>query len=178
MTTRLDLDSGYYLSSIGSGDEDALVSHFADGTISEMIPALPFPYNRKQAESWVSHRLAFTRRSPAECTFAIRRRDGFLVGSVGVDDFPVGERDAAEFGYWLAPDERGKGLATAAALVFVQYGFSSLGLKRITARTLSCNPASRRVLEKIGFQLIEIKPKFTVTRIGRFDTLFFELLRP
>jgi len=100
------------------------------------------------------------------------------VGSVGVDDFPIGQRDAAEFGYWLAPDERGKGLATEAASAFVQYGFSRLGLKRITARTLSCNPASKRVLEKIGFQLIEIKPAHTITRVGTFDTLFFELRAP
>src|SRR4029079_9549961 len=126
MNTRLDLEGGYYLSSIGPGDEDALVIHFADGSISTMIPAVPFPYSRKHAESWVGHRVASTRRSLVESTFAIRRRDGFLVGSVGVDDFPIGERDTAEFGYWLAPDERGKGLATAAASVFVPHGFSRL----------------------------------------------------
>jgi len=174
MNTRLDLDGGYYLSSIVPGDEDALVTHFADETISEMIPAIPCPYTRMHAESWVRHRVAVTRRLPAECTFAIRRHDGFLIGSVGVESFAIGEQDSAEFGYWLAADERGKGLATASAEAFVQYGFSKLGLKRIMARTLSCNPASRRVLEKIGFQLIEILPLHTATRIGTFDTYLFE----
>src|SRR5262252_7691054 len=99
MSTRLELPNGYYLSNIAHGDEDALVTHFADGTISEMIPAIPFPYRRQHADSWVRHRASLARQSSPESTFAIRRSDGFLVGSVGVEHIRRDEQNAAQFGY-------------------------------------------------------------------------------
>lgn len=151
--------------------------HLADGRISETIPVLPFPYGRPQAEWWVQHRTAFRQKWDAETTFAIRRPCGQLVGSVGVDDYPVGSHEAAELGYWIAAAERGRGLATIAALAFVAYSFSTLKLNALTARTLSCNPASAHVLKKLGFELTAVKEKYTTTRAGTFDTLFYRLDR-
>jgi RimJ/RimL family protein N-acetyltransferase len=176
-SARLELRHGYYLTGVASGDEDAFVTHYSDGKIGEMIPALPHPYGRKEAEAWVQHRVRFRDQMRVETTFAIRRADSFLIGSVGVDDYSVGSHTSAELGYWIAPAERGRGLAVSAVVTFLRYAFPTLGLSRITACTLACNPASARVLGKAGFQYLEVKPAYTKTRAGTFDTLFFELPR-
>jgi len=171
----LPLHGGYHLTGLTHGDEAALVTHLSDGKIGEMIPVLPYPYARPHAEAWVTHRVAFRESAGVETTYAIRQPDGYLVGSVGVDDYPVGHRDSAELGYWLAPAERGKGIATAAARAFIDYAWQSLALKQLTASTLTCNPASQRVLAKLGFKLVEVKTQHTPTRKGVFDTAFYQL---
>ena len=83
--------------------------------------------------------------------------------AVCVDDAPVGfvrlirehpwvqvTRDA-ELGCWITPDEWRNGYATAAAECMVEYGFSELGLHRITASAMTTNEASKRVLKRVGF---------------------------
>jgi ribosomal-protein-alanine N-acetyltransferase len=66
--------------------------------------------------------------------------------------------DRAELGYWIAPRARGQGHATAAARQLVDHGFRRMGLSLIVARCPSDNPASRRVLEKVGFRFVELEP--------------------
>lgn len=60
---------------------------------------------------------------------------------------------SAEIGYWVAEAHHGQGSATEAAQVVTAYGLDELGLVRIFARVFEWNPASIRVLEKVGFQL-------------------------
>lgn len=58
----------------------------------------------------------------------------------------------AELGYWVAPDEQDAGYATEIATLAVQYAFDERGLHKVSARVLDWNDASRRVLEKLGFE--------------------------
>jgi len=61
-----------------------------------------------------------------------------------------------DFGYRLQQAHWGKGYATEAAIASLQYGIEKLGYKDIYAMTDINNAASRRILEKIGFKLVEI----------------------
>ena len=56
-----------------------------------------------------------------------------------------------EIGYMVIPSERGKGYATEAGTILVDYLFLSKDIVRIQADTSEDNMASQRVLEKIGF---------------------------
>ncbi len=60
------------------------------------------------------------------------------------------EGGAAEVGYWLAPRARGRGLATAAASLLIDWGFAELGVARIEFAILPENRASQRVAERLG----------------------------
>lgn len=75
-----------------------------------------------------------------------------LVGTVGIGYFQPGDSEArrAELGYITDEAHRGKGYTTAACRMVVRFGFETLLLKRIYACVFDANPASRRVLEKIG----------------------------
>jgi len=58
----------------------------------------------------------------------------------------------AELAYWITPAEWGNGYATAGARLLVGHAFDELGLHRVSATAFADNDASRRVLEKVGFE--------------------------
>ena len=68
------------------------------------------------------------------------------------------EADVYETGYWVAPKYAGQGMATEAANAAIRYAFSHLGAKGISIGHFDGNDASRRIVEKLGFQ------KFRVAR--------------
>lgn len=75
--------------------------------------------------------------------------DGEPVGQLGLhvdETWGVGE-----LGYWVAPDEQGKGYCTAAVRLAAQYAFEERRLHKVTAEVYNYNAGSRRVLEKVGF---------------------------
>ena len=77
--------------------------------------------------------------------------DGDPVGTLGLND--VDERvGCAELGYWIAPEYHGRGYATAASRLLVGYAFDERRLHKVVARAYEFNDASRRVLEKVGFE--------------------------
>lgn len=61
-----------------------------------------------------------------------------------------------DLGYRLRQEYWGKGIATEAATVFLEYGFNKLNLKEIYAAAHIENIASNKILRKLGFQFIEI----------------------
>lgn len=65
----------------------------------------------------------------------------------------------------------GKGIATRTALLSIQYGFKSLKLTSIFARTFSENYATQKVLEKVGFLL---KGNIWLTDLNK-NALHYEL---
>ncbi|GIG69915.1 GNAT family N-acetyltransferase [Phytomonospora endophytica] len=76
--------------------------------------------------------------------------DGELIGSGGVDLSPSGRK--SEIGYMLASRHWGKGLATEAAALLVDFCLDTLGTHRVWATTDVTNHASRRVLAKVGLR--------------------------
>ena len=60
--------------------------------------------------------------------------------------------EEGELWYLVAPDDWGRGIATAAAGQFLKLGFGELGLHRVWATCLPENPGSARVLEKVGMR--------------------------
>lgn len=76
---------------------------------------------------------------------------GQLIGNCGVR-LPEPNALVADIGYELDPSFWGRGYATEAAQTMVDFGFSQLGLQRITAVCLAENGGSARVLAKVGMQ--------------------------
>ncbi len=74
------------------------------------------------------------------------------VGTIGLNITSAADR-VAEVGYVIGRAHWGRGICTAAGRLVTEYGFESLGLAEIRAEVLQRNPASIRVLEKLGFRL-------------------------
>lgn len=111
---------------------------------------VPHPYEEGMAEEWIStHRPGWERGEQA--VFAIVLREtGELVGAIGLAIAPAHGR--AELGYWVGVPFWGGGYCTEAARALVDFGFAELGLNRVHAHHFTRNPASGRVMQKIGMR--------------------------
>ena len=75
---------------------------------------------------------------------------GDLVGLCGTVILRGAEE--GEIWYLVEPESWGKGIATESVRHLLDFGFWELGLHRIWASCLPENPASARVLEKVGMR--------------------------
>ena len=80
---------------------------------------------------------------------AIRKADGAMIGWCGLKLHPDKQVD---LGYRLFKKYWNLGYATEASIASLKYGFETLGLTNIIARSMPENNASIRVMEKCGMQ--------------------------
>lgn len=128
-------------------DAPALFRAIADESIVRNLAQAPWPYTLADAETFLVRE-----RHPHEPACLIfLRGDGAptLVGAVGFGRTPEGE---LEFGYWIARPYWGQGIATEAGMAAIANARESLRLPRLVAGHFTDNPASGRVLEKLGFR--------------------------
>jgi ribosomal-protein-alanine N-acetyltransferase len=108
--------------------------------------SIPHPYPDGAAEDWISsHEAKFEQ---GHINFAID--DGLLVGAIGL--VTKREDDVAEIGYWIGLPYWGRGYASEAAEAVVRYGFEDQNLNKIYAAHFTRNPASGRVLQRLGMR--------------------------
>ena len=120
-----------------------------DRDIASTTLNIPYPYEDGMAEEWIKkHSEQFEQRE--EVTFAITlRQDKALIGAISL--MALDQQHArAEMGYWIGKPYWNNGYCTEAAEAVLRYGFTELGLNRIYAHHFGRNPASGRVMEKIG----------------------------
>jgi RimJ/RimL family protein N-acetyltransferase len=111
---------------------------------------MPHPYEEGMAEAWMAgHPEAFARFEDLVLALALRP-SGELVGCVGLVLSETHRH--GELGYWVARPWWGQGLASEAARAVVHYAFSTLALHRVFAQHFTRNPASGRVLQKLGMR--------------------------
>lgn len=130
-----------------SWPEDAaeLYRAIADEAIVRNLARAPWPYTKDEAA-----RFAALSHSDLYPTFLLMQRtDGAprLIGACG-----IGENDGeTELGYWIARPYWGLGFATEAVRAVIGIA-RTIGHKRIVAGHFTDNPASGRVLRKVGFR--------------------------
>lgn len=83
----------------------------------------------------------------------ILKDENILIGSGGYKGKPSGE-GVVEFGYEIAQDYRGRGLATEMARALIQQAFENPEVQIVRAHTLAINNASVSVLRKCGLNFI------------------------
>jgi len=129
---------------------------------------IPHPYPHGGAAEWIRlHGPAWEGGTSA--TFAIvGKKTGALVGAISL--IIKREHRRAELGYWIALDCWNRGYATEASRRLIDFGFEILGLHRIEARHFLRNPASGRVMEKLGMQK-EGQERDWAIKWDRFETL-------
>jgi RimJ/RimL family protein N-acetyltransferase len=115
-----------------------------DRRIAENTARIPHPYNLADAESFI----AGANKADGETVFLIVR-NGTIMGACGV---AVADPNAPELGYWLGVPHWGQGFATEALHAVIDFAFSEFEHSALHAGARVTNPASRRVLEKCGFQ--------------------------
>jgi len=115
-----------------------------DRRIAENTARIPHPYKMADADAFIGA----ANKGAGEATFLITLRDKTVIGACGI----VEEEQTPELGYWLGVRYWGNGYATEALHAVIDYAFGDLGHQALQAGARVTNPASRRVLEKCGFQ--------------------------
>ena len=130
-------------------DADVLQVLLQCKEIAANTRTIEHPYPEGAAKIWIGTHEENWRKG-ASAIFAICEKSDVdkPVGAIGLE---VNSQDEnAELGYWVGEAWWGNGYCTEAASAVVDFGFSFLGLKKIHAHHLARNPASGRVMEKIG----------------------------
>ena len=115
-----------------------------DRRIAENTARIPHPYKLTDAENFI----AGANKADGETVFLIVR-NGMIMGACGV---AVADPNAPELGYWLGVPYWGQGFATEALHAVIDFAFNEFEHTALHAGARVTNPASRRVLEKCGFQ--------------------------
>jgi len=127
-------------------------THFArllgpDPDAVRQMAQMPDPCTEAAARSWIEARLG-----PGACVFAIlRRSDREFLGVAGYG----GQADMPEMGYWIGAAYRRQGYTTEAIKALIDFARRG-GVKRLHADTFPNNPASARVLAKVGFVAVGV----------------------
>ena len=126
------------------GDVKAVAVLANDRRIAENTARIPHPYRTGDAEDFIA-----TANQGSEMVFLITQRNGAAIGACGLHDV-AGQ--PPEIGYWLGAKFWGKGYATEAVRALIDHAFTDLDYEALQSSARVTNPASRRVLEKCGFQ--------------------------
>jgi RimJ/RimL family protein N-acetyltransferase len=108
------------------------------------------PLSREESRVHLERRLNTGPADPGEWRNFAVDLGGVLIGEVGV----VVNSDlhrSAEVGYFFDPEFAGRGFATSAVAVMVEWCFRERGAHRVTGRLDGRNVASARLLERLGF---------------------------
>ncbi len=127
-------------------DAEVLATMIGDPRVARMLSRVPYPYTLADAQAWTA-----LPRGAHEPRFAILAHDGpapRLIGGIAISDHD----GAPALGYWLAADAWGRGYATEAGRAVIEMARHALPLDRIAAWHFVDNPASGRVLRKLGFR--------------------------
>ena len=124
-------------------DVKAIAALANDRRIAANTARIPHPYGVDDAEQFIA---------------AVNKREGEACFVITLDGAPIGvcsvdlREDGPEVGYWLGVPYWGRGFATEAARALIDHAFGDLEHDTLISGARVNNPASRRVLEKCGFQ--------------------------
>ena len=126
---------------------------------------VPHPYEDGMAEAWIgSHEAAWD--AHGHVALAMTSEDDGVVGTISLHITPKHRR--GELGYWVGLPYWNRGYATEASAALLDLGFDVLGLNRIQAHHLTRNPASGRVMQKLGMEFEGIIRQLVLSR-GEFE---------
>lgn len=134
---------------IERGDAEAIVRWRADpANYRNFLDARPITLESHLR--WFSSYL----EDPTRFDFLIEDADGSPLGTCGLSNV---KGESCEISYMIgAAEARGKGYATEAVRALTEVAFRELGVERVIARVLPHNAPSARVVEKCGYDNMEL----------------------
>ncbi|SEW41780.1 Protein N-acetyltransferase, RimJ/RimL family [Chryseobacterium wanjuense] len=161
------------LSQLKEEDLPFVVDYLQDKIFSDLTSNIPYPYRQEDAEFWLKmSKEAFEKGSGF--TFAIRDKDEKIIGAIGLHDRGEGK---AELGYWMAKTYWNQGFVTEAAKAVLDFGFKELTFNKIFATHFLHNPASGKIMEKIGMKKEEILHQHIKKDGKYFDIALYSVLK-
>jgi len=134
----------FTLRAIVESDAPAFVVLCNDELLARNTARIPHPYTLDDAKKFAAYACAAFANG-SEYPFAVCE-EGVIIACAGVKC----DGEEFELGYWVSAQARGRGVATEAAAAVAQFAFGQLGAHTLLAGYYTDNPASGRVLAKLG----------------------------
>lgn len=154
---------------IDEADLPAIASLAGDWEVASMTSRIPYPYTLDDARHWIEG------LDDGEFVRAVTH-EGVLLGLTGY--LPSLDRRSAEIGYWIGKPYWGRGIATEAAAALVSHAFGHERFQRLHCCHFTDNPASQRVIEKLGFSPVGACSCWCEARRREAPALRYALERP
>jgi len=147
-------------------DAASIATYLGDNDVAKNTARVPHPYPALAAEMWVlATRAGWQPGGNLSLTVEM---DGTVVGGGGVFKRTAGAD--WEIGYWIGKPWWGQGLATEVGQGLISHARDTLGTRQVIAGYYTDNPASGRVLEKLGFRPNgDVVRAFSMARMGSAD---------
>lgn len=132
-------------------DLDAFLHVVRQPEIYATTYGIPREYTRHRGKWWLKMIRQNTMMGSAFEYAVFLKESGQYIGNVGLINI-AGEHCRADISYYIDRDYMNRGYATEAARAMLQFGFGEMNLHKISGVCMSRNPASRRVMEKLGMR--------------------------
>lgn len=130
---------------IWAEDWQDILSGISDEGVVRNLARAPWPYSAQDARDFAGR--AHDARLPSFLAILPSPNGQMVVGCAGL----ALDGDNVELGYWIARQYWGRGFATEAARGVMEIA-RLIGHRQLIAGHFTDNPASGRVLRKLGFQ--------------------------
>lgn len=133
-----------------SSDAPVVQELAGDIEVARTTHGIPHPYPIEAAETWISNHSRNIENGTAYPLAIILKGTDLLIGTMTlrVDK----QHNKGELAYWIGRNYWGNGFATEAARTIMDFGFFEINLNRIWAMAMVSNPASSRVMQKVGMK--------------------------
>lgn len=160
MTAKTIETPDFTLRAFCAGDAADVTGLISDPDVIRMIATLPYPYVKADAEAFIAE----AKERPF-CWAIVTDR---VIGGVAI---------GGVLGYWLGKPYWGRGIVTRAAALAIDEFFAGTDVAEIPSGHLHDNPASRRVLNKLGFTETGRRMVYSNCRRGEVERVGMRLLR-
>lgn len=161
----------YRLSRVSKQDTEALVKNLSNPALSETLHTPPFPYTSTNAEEWYAFLETEKEKDPKTARFrwVIRHVPSkTMIGDISLCKWK--RTGQYRLGFWLAEEYWGKGIMTEAVATVIDIAKEEEDVEMIVADVDYLHWASRRVLEKNGFEFIgELHDTYRMCQLWLFE---------
>jgi len=149
-----------------------------DKRVSENTSNIPHPYPYEAAIVWISKNLdKWEQKTGFTWAITLKEDPCQVIGAISLGGVDL-VHSRAELGYWLGVDYWGRGIMTEAGNAVLAYSFEEIGLNKVWSQHYAKNPASGRVMQKLGMQL-EGTMRQHIQKNGVFhDLIIYSILKP
>jgi ribosomal-protein-alanine N-acetyltransferase len=139
-----------------------------DKYVAETTLNIPYPYEDGMAEEWIETHIDNFNEDRSLTLAVVHKDEKYLIGSIGIG---INKKfNHGELGYWIGKKYKNNGYCTEAAKGIVKYAFEEMNLNRIYARHIGRNPASGKVMKKLGMKY-EALLRQHVKKWGEYEDL-------
>jgi [ribosomal protein S5]-alanine N-acetyltransferase len=141
-------------------DVPAMAALIGDYDVAKNLASVPHPYSEDDGRAFVSRTAEARAKGEGYCFAILRKEDLAFMGCCGLH-----LKDGRyELGYWLGKPFWNQGYATEAARKLASFAFHDLKAEGVWAGWFDDNPASGRVLEKLGARPDGAVPRASLAR--------------